>query len=85
MEHLYDIMALQINNFNSFFNSCNNLQGQSRRDNILWMIVTSKTHLPYIIIIIIIYLYSKNLKTNGTIKIYIYDYNYGCQVVVVTL
>ncbi len=34
MEHLYDIMALQINNFNSFFNSCNNLQGLSGRDNI---------------------------------------------------
>ncbi len=34
-EHLYDIMALQINNFNSFFNSCNNLQGLLGRDTIL--------------------------------------------------
>ncbi len=24
MEHLHDIMTLQINNFNSFLNSCNN-------------------------------------------------------------
>ncbi len=49
MEHLHDIMALKINNFNSLFNSCNNLQGLSGRDNILWMIVASKSHfLPYI-------------------------------------
>ncbi len=27
MEHLHDIMSLQSNNFNSFFNGCNNLQG----------------------------------------------------------
>ncbi len=37
MEHLHDIMALQINNFNSFFNSCNNLQGLSGRDNIYYI------------------------------------------------
>ncbi len=36
------------NIWNSFFNSCNNLQGLSGRDNILWMIVASKSHLPYI-------------------------------------
>ncbi len=48
VEHLYDIIALQINNFNSFFNICNNLQGLSGRDNILWMILASKSHLPYI-------------------------------------
>ncbi len=48
MEHLHDIMALQINNFNSFFNGCNNLRGLSGRDNILWMIVASKPNLPYI-------------------------------------
>ncbi len=39
MEHLHDILSLQINNFNSFFNSCNNLQCLSGKDNILWMIV----------------------------------------------
>ncbi len=48
MEHLHDIMALQINNFNSFFNSCNNLRGLSDMDNILRIIVSSKYHLPYI-------------------------------------
>ncbi len=48
VEHLHDIKVLQINNFNSLFNSCNNLQGLSGRDNILWMIVASKTHLLYI-------------------------------------
>ncbi len=48
VEHLHDIMALQINNFNSFFNSCNNLWGLSGKYNILWMTVASKSHLPYI-------------------------------------
>ncbi len=35
VEHLHNIMTLQINNFNSFFNSYNNLRGLSSRDNIL--------------------------------------------------
>ncbi len=48
VEHLHDIMALQINNFNSFFSSCNNLRGLSGKDNILWMMVASKCCLPYI-------------------------------------
>ncbi len=48
MQHLHDIMALQINNFNSFYSSCNNLPGLTRWDNILRMIVASKPHLPYI-------------------------------------
>ncbi len=45
MEHLQDIMALQINNFNSFFNGCNNLQGLS--GNIEWYSVNdSSIHVP---------------------------------------
>ncbi len=50
MEHLYDITALQINNFNSSFNNYYNLWGLSGRDNILKMIVASNSHLPLIYI-----------------------------------